>query len=88
MQINSDDLPVIIQSTQIGESYAVEARGIWEMEGDFLGGPFLSYHILDETTNEIVNIFGFVLAPGERKRNFMLYLDHIIQSFELRSNLN
>jgi hypothetical protein len=81
MRTNSVDLPVFTQSMRLGGSYAVEARGIWEMEGDFLGGPFLSYLILNEPKSELVYIDAFVLAPGERKRNQMLYLEHILSSF-------
>ena len=81
MRTNPVDLPVYTQTTQLGGAYAVEARGIWEMEGDFLGGPFLSYLILNEPKGELIYIDAFVLGPGERKRNQMLYLEHIISSF-------
>jgi hypothetical protein len=65
----------------MGGTYAVETRGIWEMEGDFLAGPFISYLILNEAKTELIYIDAFVLAPGERKRNQMLYLEQIISSF-------
>lgn len=88
MRINDADLPVFTQSMQLDDNYAVESRGIWEMEGDFLGGPFVSYQILDEPKGELITICGFILAPGEKKRNFVLYLEHIMRSFELRTSLN
>ncbi|MCB0684879.1 MAG: DUF4837 family protein [Saprospiraceae bacterium] len=87
MRTNDQDLPVYTQSMTLGGAYAVEARGIWEMEGDFLGGPFLSYLILNEAKGELIFIDAFVLAPGERKRNQMLYLEHIISSFTF-NNVN
>lgn len=81
LKTNPIDLPVFTQSMRLGDAYAVEARGIWEMEGDYLGGPFLAYLILNESKSELIFIDTFVLAPGERKRNPMLYLEHIISSF-------
>ena len=88
MQINDIDLPVLSQSMQMAESYAIEARGIWEMVGDFLGGPFVSYQILDEVNGRLVFIDGFILAPNEKKRNFMLYLEHILHSIALKRSAN
>ncbi|MBK8502745.1 MAG: DUF4837 family protein [Saprospiraceae bacterium] len=87
MRTNPIDLPVYTQSVRMGEAYAVEARGIWEMVGDFLGGPFVSYLILNETKSELIYIEAFILAPGERKRNQMLYLEHILSSFQLNAGV-
>lgn len=84
LQSNPVDLPVFTQSMRLGGAYAVEARGIWEMEGDYLGGPFLAYLILNESKSELIFIDAFVLAPGERKRNPMLYLEHIISSITFK----
>lgn len=81
MKTNPVDLPVYTQATQLGGGYAVEVRGIWEMEGDYAGGPFLSYLVLDENSNRLIYIDSFVLAPGERKRNLMLFLEHIANTF-------
>ncbi|MGI6242973.1 MAG: DUF4837 family protein [Prevotella sp.] len=38
-------------------------RGLWEMEGDDMGGPFVSHSIGDLTVE------AFVFAPGMKKRN-------------------
>lgn len=88
MRTNSKDLPVFTQSSKIGNTYAMEARGIWEMHKDFLGGPFLAYLILDEKNSQLYFVDGFVLAPGEKKRNQMLYLEHIIQTFQTNPGAN
>ena len=88
MKTNPVDLPVFTQTIQIANAFAVEARGIWEMEGDFLGGPFISYMVLDEKRNMLIFLDGFVLAPSERKRNFMLSLEHILKSLTLDLSTN
>jgi hypothetical protein len=83
MVTNDVDLPVFLQQVNLAETYTVEIRGIWEIEGDFMGGPFISYLLLDENEGELVFIDCFVHAPGEDKRNFMLHLEHIISSISL-----
>ena len=83
MTTNDVDLPVVDQQIQIDDNYALEARGIWEMVNEFMGGPFLSYLILDEEDSEIVFVDAFVFAPGKRKRDYMLHLEHIVSSIDL-----
>ena len=83
MQTNVVDLPVFVQNLQIDNAYAIEARGIWEMVGDFMGGPFISYVVLDEKNSELLFIDGFVFAPSKRKRNYMLQLEHIVSTLQL-----
>jgi len=83
MTTNDIDLPVVEQQIELAENYAVEARGIWEMVGEFMGGPFLTYLILDEANSELIFIDCFVFAPGKRKRDYMLKMEHIVSSLEL-----
>ncbi len=83
MKINDVDLPMLTQQTTINGNYALEARGIWEIENDFMGGPFVSYLILDQEDNALIFVDGFIHAPGEDKRNFIQYLEHIIQTVKV-----
>lgn len=69
--INDVDLPVFSTDMKINGSYAIELRGIWEMENDFMGGPFISYLIHNEKDGRLVLLNGFVYAPSEAKRNYM-----------------
>lgn len=46
-----------------------EARGLWQMEGDAMGGPFVSHTIIDTLRNRTITAEGFVYAPGKKKRN-------------------
>lgn len=80
MRINDVDLPMFIDATQVDNKYALQARGIWEIENDYMGGSFVSYLVHDPKDNELIFIDGFVHAPGEDKRNFMIYLEHIIST--------
>jgi len=84
MRINDEDLPMYVNTTKVDDQYALQATGIWEVANDYMGGPFVSYLILDAKDNQLIFIDGFVHAPGETKRNFMLYLEHIISTIKIR----
>ena len=82
MQINDVDLPMLSEVKNINGNYAVEARGIWELVNDYMGGPFLSYVTVNPKTNELIYIDGFIHAPGRKKREYMQGLEHIIQTVQ------
>lgn len=44
-------------------------RGLWEMEGDAMGGPFVSHTVGN------ITVEAFVFAPGTKKRNLMRQLE-------------
>ena len=56
----------------------IELRGFWEVEKDFMGGPFVSYTTLDEREGELLTIDCYVYSPKYGKRNFLRPLEHII----------
>jgi len=80
MRTNDLDLPMYTKVTSVDNKYALEARGIWEIVNDFMGGPFLSYLIHDAEKNELIFIDCFVHAPGKKKRIYMQSLEIIIDS--------
>lgn len=63
----------------------VELRGFWDVEGDFMGGPFVSYTTVDTSTNRVVTIDCYVYAPNLNKpvkRNYMRELEHLLYGVE------
>ena len=80
MRVNDVDLPMYTRPVTVDKKYALEARGIWEIVNDFMGGSFISYLILDETKNELIYLDGFIHAPGKKKRDYIQRLEHILQS--------
>jgi hypothetical protein len=82
MVINDEDLPLLIFNKTVDDQFALEARGIWELENAFMGGPFISYLIHNPATQSLIFIDGFVHAPGVPKRDLMQQLEHVISSFE------
>lgn len=65
--------------------YTVEARGLWNVENDYMGGPFISYSVHDSENNRIINLVGYVYAPKLEKRNYVRQLETIFRSFKLIS---
>ena len=82
MQINDIDLPLFVENVKINGNFGVEARGIWDIKNDFMGGPFLSYLVLNPKTNELIFVDGFVHAPGKSKRDFMQQLAYVFKSLK------
>ncbi len=60
--------------------YTIEMRGLWKVEGDFMGGPFLSYTFLDPRTNHIVTLYGYVYRPSKKKCNLLRQVEAILYS--------
>lgn len=47
-------------------------RGLWEMKGDAMGGPFVSHTITDSLSGRTIVAEAFVYAPSMPKRNLLL----------------
>jgi hypothetical protein len=62
--------------------YALETRGLWKTKGDFMGGPFVNYTIVDAPRQRIVVFDGYVYYPNKSKRNYIRQLESIIWGAE------
>ena len=80
MRINNVDLPTFYYKKEINGSFATELRGIWDMQEDFMGGPFTTYLILDKKNSQLIFFDVFVLAPGETKRELIRQLRYLAES--------
>lgn len=81
--INDVDLPLYTHTRNINDQYTIELRGIWEATGDYIGGPFFAYFILDKTQKKLLMVCDFLLAPGKRKRDLMQQLELITNTIEI-----
>ena len=59
---------------------AAEVRGIWEMSGYPMAGPFLTYIINDKPNNRKLVLEGFTFAPATEKRDYMFELEAIMKT--------
>jgi len=82
MIANIKDLPLYVEGATINGNFALEAKGIWEIKNDFMGGPFVSYLIHNPNTDELVLVDGFLFGPGKKKRDAIQTLENILQTVE------
>ncbi|MGI0106053.1 DUF4837 family protein [Salinimicrobium sp. WS361] len=75
--------PYLFES-QIDGKFAWESKGIWEVKGDFMGGPFINYAVLDEENDRYVILEGFAFSPSAQKRENMMELEAILKSAEIK----
>lgn len=59
-----------------------ELRGLWEVQNDFMGGPFISHFFVDQNNKSIIALEAFVYAPRYDKRNYLRQVESLIYSFE------
>lgn len=78
--IAENRVPKLFNITQKDGNYAAETRGLWRVENDFMGGPFVNLAILDLLQNRVVVLDGYVYAPGKDKRNFLRQVEAMIYS--------
>ncbi len=76
-------LPPVFNVFQFKKNYASEMRGLWRVEGDFMGGPYINLTVLDAANNRIVMLDGYVYAPRFDKRNLLRQVEAMMYSLEL-----
>lgn len=68
--------------TEIGGRKAAEVRGIWEISGYPMAGPFLTYIINDKPNDRKLVLEGFIFAPSANKRDDLLELEAILKTVQ------
>lgn len=84
--MSTDKEFILPKSRPIAEyitDYAVETRGVWNVVGDFMAGPFVSYTIVDERYGRLITVEGYVYAPNKPKRDYLRQLEAILYTLEL-----
>lgn len=64
-----------------GRQFA-QMRGFWEVENDFMGGPFVSHSFFSPDAQKIIVVEAWVYAPKYDKRQYLRQVESIIYSFE------
>lgn len=67
---------------EIGGKKAAEVRGIWEISGYPMAGPFMTYIINDEANDRKLVLEGFTFAPSTEKRDYMFELEAILKTIK------
>ena len=81
--IQTDADYVDVKDFAVKGEYAFEARGLWYMENDMMGGPFVSHARVDRPNGRVVVVEGFVYAPEKKKRDLMRKLEAALYTLNL-----
>lgn len=74
---------VDIKDSSFRERYMQVARGLWAMENDMMGGPFVSHSIVDEKNGKVIVAEAFIYAPNSKKGNLMRKLEAALFTLRL-----
>jgi hypothetical protein len=83
MKLERDYYPPVSRKILFKKMYALETRGLWKTEGDFMGGPFVNYTIVDAPRQRIIVFDGYIYYPNKSKRNYIRQLESIIWGAEI-----
>ncbi len=75
----------VLNTFEHNNNYAVEMRGLWRLENDFMGGPYIALAELDASNQRVVVVFGYVFAPSKDKRNFLQQVEAMIYSLKMNN---
>lgn len=79
--------PVVAKQTQLGGNFAMELKGLWRTNNKSMGGPFVSYAVVDQEQGRVYYLEGFVYSPSKSQRETMRQLETILQTFEASDQL-
>lgn len=82
MTTEKEVLPPTAVETEINGQYALQLNGLWKVEGDFMGGVFVSYTFYNEKLNRVITVEGNVFAPQFSKRDYIRELQAIISTLK------
>lgn len=87
MYMKTDTLFTDCRPTAVHGAYAFESRGLWYVENDYMGGPFISLARVDTTRNEVIVAEGFVYSPEGMKRRLIRRLEASLYTLMLPSEM-
>jgi hypothetical protein len=76
-------VPALHDTINFAGNFAIKSQGLWRLEHDFKGGPFLNYLVYDKPNNRVIHLDAYVYAPDIRKRKLVRELEAILNTFEL-----
>lgn len=74
---------VYVKDATVHGKYAQVARGLWRVQGDRMGGPFVSHSRVDEVNGRVVVAEAFVYAPEALKRDLIRRMEAALYTVQL-----
>jgi hypothetical protein len=82
-----DIIPISSKQINFNGKFAIESRGLWAVSDMTAGGPFLSYTLVDEKTQMLYYIEGYVYHAAGKKKRLMREMDAILSTFKIPSEI-
>ena len=79
----TDKNHVDVKNITVRGEFAQEARGLWHMENDAMGGPFVAHSMIDTINNKVIVVEGFVYAPDKMKRSMIRRLEAALYTLRM-----
>ncbi len=77
-----ENFPVLVSRSVFAGRKWIELRGLWKVQGDFMGGPFVDYFYEDIENNKLIMLEGYVYAPAKpNKAAFVREVEAVLKSF-------
>lgn len=83
MYMTTDSLMTDVKPVNVHNTYTLEARGLWRMKGDFMGGPFVSHSRVDQVNGRIITVEIFVYSPDRSKGNLVRRMEASLYTLKL-----
>lgn len=79
--------PVLAKQVDFNGHFAMELRGLWRTNNKTMGGPFLSYSLVDEPKGLIYYVEGFIFSPGKEQRETMRQMEAVLWTFKTSNEI-
>ena len=83
MYMATDTLLTDVRAINVQGAYCQEARGLWRIKGDFMGGPYVSHARVDEVNQRVIVAEIFVYSPDKMKRNLVRRMEASLYTLRL-----
>ena len=83
MYMMTDSAHTNVRAINVQDDYTLEARGLWRMKNDFMGGPFVSHTRLDKVNQRVVTAEIFIYSPDKMKRNLVRMMEASLFTLKL-----
>ena len=71
------------QAFVLNDRHWIELKGFWDVDGDFMGGPFVSYTTIDKLNKRVITIDGYIFSPKDHKRNYLRGVENLIYMVDM-----
>lgn len=80
MTTDYEFVPPIISEIELAQQYVKEIRGLWRMENNYMGGPFVSVITAHPKEDKLIYVEGYVFAPQFNKREYLREVEAVVKS--------